>query len=92
MLGVRPAMGRIFEPAEENPGADAVVVLSHSAWQLYFERDADVLRKTLTLDGRSFSVVGVMPPGFEFPDAQTQLWVPYALGGVALRARMPPVG
>jgi predicted permease len=91
MLGVRPAMGRIFEPAEENPGADAVVVLSHSAWQLYFERDADVLRKTLTLDGRSFSVVGVMPPGFEFPDAQTQLWVPYALGGVALRARMPPV-
>jgi putative ABC transport system permease protein len=91
MLGVRAAMGRIFEPHEEDAGSDAVVVLSHALWERSFARDADVLQQSLTLDGRSYSVVGVMPPGFEFPDAQTQLWVPFALGGFALRARIPPL-
>jgi hypothetical protein len=43
------------------------------------------------LDGRDFSVVGVMPAGFQFPDAQTELWTPLALGGFILRARMAPI-
>jgi predicted permease len=91
MLGVRPALGRLFEPHEEKPGADAVVVLSHAAWQRHAGGAVDVVGTHLTIDGRSVSVVGVMPPGFEFPDAQTELWLPYVLGGFMLRARMPPI-
>jgi predicted permease len=87
MLGVSPLRGRTFESREETPGADGVVVLSYSTWQRYFGGAPDVLSRSLTLDGRSFAVVGVMPSDFQFPDPQTQLWIPYALSGAG--ARLP---
>ena len=89
MLGVRPRIGRTFERQEEMTGADAVVVLSQAAWQRYFGGSQDVLGQSLTLNGRSFSVIGVMPEGFQFPDPQTLIWIPYALGGS--RARLSPI-
>jgi putative ABC transport system permease protein len=89
MLGVRPRIGRTFEAREETPGADAVVVLSHRAWRRYFGGMPDVLDQSVTLDGRSYSVIGVMPESFQFPDPQTQIWIPYALG--AARARLAPI-
>jgi putative ABC transport system permease protein len=91
MLRVRPAIGRIFESREETPGADSVVVLSHRFWQRQFAASPDAIGQNMTLDGKSYSIVGVMPAGFYFPDPQTELWLPYALGGSALRARMSPV-
>jgi predicted permease len=79
VLGVAPMKGRTFDPGEDKAGADAVVVLSFPAWQKYFAADPDILTRTLTLDGRGYTVVGVMPRGFEFPDSQTEAWVPFVL-------------
>jgi len=89
MLGVRPRIGRTFELREETPGTDAAVILSHAVWQQYFGGRTDVLGQSLVLDGRSFAVIGVMPNGFQYPDPQTQVWTPYALG--ATRARLQPI-
>jgi putative ABC transport system permease protein len=80
MLGVHAQIGRTFDTQEETPGKDAVVVLSHLAWQRYFGGTREILDRSLTLNGRRYSVIGVMPEHFEFPDLQTQLWIPYALG------------
>jgi len=77
MLGARPLLGRLFQDHEETPGADAVVILSHSAWQRYFAARADILGRILPLDGRGYTVVGVMPQGFAFPDSQSVFWIPF---------------
>ena len=77
MLGIRPIVGRIFEPKEEVSGGDAVIILSYPLWQRAFAGAADVVGRSLTLDGRAYTVVGVMPRGFDFPDAQSQFWVPF---------------
>ncbi len=91
MVKARALVGRVFEPHEETAGADAVVVLSHAAWQRLFGGASSVLDESLILNGRSYAVIGVMPPEFQFPDAQTQLWIPYALTGPEARARVPPI-
>lgn len=82
-LGVKPLLGRAFEPAEEGrSGVTApVVVLSHSFWRDHFGSDPQVLGKTLNLDGKGRTVVGVMPPGFTYPEGihnpgGASLWVP----------------
>ena len=87
MLGAQPVLGRAFTPEEDQPGRDRVIVLSDAAWQRYFGRDPAVLGKTLTFNGNTFSggvalgedytVVGVMPPDFRFPDDNTQFWTPF---------------
>jgi putative ABC transport system permease protein len=77
MLGVSPLLGRPFTASEESVGADAVVVLSHTAWQRYFNSDPSIIGRVASLDGRGRTIVGVMPDGFEFPDAHVQYWIPY---------------
>jgi len=77
MLGAVPLIGRTFEPREAAAGADGVVILSFTAWQRYFNGAPQALGRHLRLDDRSYEVVGVMPPAFQFPDAQTQFWVPF---------------
>jgi putative ABC transport system permease protein len=77
MLGVPPMFGRSFEAREEAAGADAVVVLSHSAWQRHFNSDPGIVGRVVALDGRGRSVIGVMPATFAFPDTQVQYWIPY---------------
>jgi predicted permease len=89
MLGVRPALGRIFVTAEETPAADPVLVLSYTTWQQYFGGQADVLGRSISVDGHASTIVGVMPQTFQFPDAQTQVWVPYTLG--PRLARVAPI-
>src|SRR5437762_5619602 len=74
-LRARPALGRLFNSDEDKPGAPAVVLLSHGLWQDRFGGAADILNQAITLDGRVFTVIGVMPAGFAFPN-QTDLWVP----------------
>jgi predicted permease len=76
VLGVQSAIGRRIVPDDDQPGKDNVVVLSHGFWQRRFGSDADVVGKTITLNRNSFTVVGVMPPDFEFPDERAELWVP----------------
>ena len=62
--GVRPIIGRLFEPGEDEPGADAQrVLLSHGLWTRRFGEDPGIVGRTITLDGRSTTVLGVFRPG-----------------------------
>ncbi|MEX2299831.1 MAG: ABC transporter permease, partial [Bryobacterales bacterium] len=79
MLGVEPALGRGFRVEDESPQNERVVVLSHGLWQRRFGGRADVLGKTLRLDGEMFTVIGVMPQGFGFPTFwanRAEMWTP----------------
>jgi putative ABC transport system permease protein len=77
LLGVNPVRGRGFTAEEEQPGRDRVAILSHSLWQRHFGADPDILNKTILLSGEPNVVVGIMPPGFQFPE-KTELWKPLA--------------
>ena len=66
-LGVAAAVGRTLRPADDIPGHEKVVVLSHGLWQRRFGGDPGVVGRTLTLNGEPFTVVGVIGPGFPLP-------------------------
>ena len=71
LLGVKPALGRVFEPGDEDASA---VVISHGLWQSQFGGDAAVLGRTINLNGAPYTIIGVMPPTFYFPSRDKQLW------------------
>jgi putative ABC transport system permease protein len=75
VLGVPCALGRGFAADEGSPGRDGVVVLGDELWRSRFAADPGVIDATVTLDGVSRTVVGVMPPGFDFPNG-ADLWLP----------------
>jgi putative ABC transport system permease protein len=79
ILGVQPALGRVFSADEDQLGKEHVAVLSDSLWRRHFNRDPAVLNRNITLNGESFTVVGVMPPNFFFPVHESELWVPWAM-------------
>ncbi|MGA2183806.1 MAG: ABC transporter permease [Bryobacteraceae bacterium] len=76
VLGVPVEIGRAFEPGEDRPGKDNVVVLSHALWTTRFAGDPQVVGRVITLNGVDRVVVGVMPATFSFPSARVQLWMP----------------
>jgi putative ABC transport system permease protein len=80
LLGVRPALGRVFSPEEDQPSSAPVVVLSDSLWQRRFASDPQIVGRQVTLGDRSTTVLGVMPPGFEFPveEDKSEYWMPVA--------------
>ena len=67
LLGAPPALGRWFLPEEERPGGADAVILSHRAWQQYFQSDANIIGRSVQLNNAAFTIVGVMPPAFQFP-------------------------
>src|SRR6266702_3176152 len=73
VLQVRPEIGHCFAPAEERT---PLALLSHGLWVTSFGRDSGILGRAISLDGRSFTVVGVMPAGFQFPNEDVQVWTP----------------
>ncbi|HEY6399821.1 MAG TPA: ABC transporter permease, partial [Blastocatellia bacterium] len=78
LLGVNPALGRAFVAEEEQQGAK-VVVMSHELWQGKFQGDPNLIGKTITLDEQAQTVIGIMPPGFQFPpnaSNRIDLWTP----------------
>ena len=75
LLGVQPALGRTFAGSDDNPSAARVVVLHYSIWKNRFHSDASLIGKTIALSGEGYTVIGVMPPGFDFP-AGAELWTP----------------
>ena len=77
VIDVAPRLGRGFTAEEERPGSDRVVILSHALWQRRFGGDPGILNKTISLSGASNTVVGIMPPGFQFPE-NTDMWRPLA--------------
>ena len=76
MLEAPPLMGRLLEPREEAAGLDRVAVISYSMWQRRLGADDAILGKTIVLDGIQYEVVGVMRPGFQFPNADAEFWTP----------------
>src|SRR5215218_5161458 len=78
LLGVEPQIGRVFTAAEDQPGAQRVVLLSYALWQRRFGGGPGIVGQSLTLDGESYVVVGVMPARFQFPSSDDQAWVPIA--------------
>ncbi|MFY9609352.1 MAG: ABC transporter permease [Blastocatellia bacterium] len=76
LLKAAPAHGRVFTGDEDKAGANPVVVLSHGLWQRRFGEDPNIIDQAVTFDGRVFTVIGIMPPGFEFPGRGTELWTP----------------
>jgi predicted permease len=99
MLGVQPALGRMFSEEEDQPGRDHVVMISDTLWKRRFAADPEIVRKTITLNGDSYEVVGVLPANFHFPHLshlyamniaaeRPELWKPFALQP----QEMSPVG
>jgi len=78
-LGVRPALGRVFTPDEDRAGGAPAVILSYRLWQRRFGADRQVIGRPITLDDKSYTVIAIMPPGFDFPGEQ-DLWAPLASG------------
>ncbi len=76
-LQVAPQLGRFITRADDVAGGPPVAVLSHRLWRRQFAERPDIVGETVTLDGAPVTVIGVMPPGFAFPDNEGLLWLPF---------------
>jgi putative ABC transport system permease protein len=82
LLGVQPLIGRSFLPEEDRPGGPPAVILSHSLWKRRYGGAHSILGKSVVLDEKSYTVVGVMPEGFQVPGEfhiPQELWLPFQL-------------
>jgi predicted permease len=79
VLGVGAQLGRTFRPGEDRPGKDNLVILSHAFWLDKFGDDPEIIGQMIMLGGIGRRVIGVMPPGFAFPDSTAQFWIPLHL-------------
>jgi putative ABC transport system permease protein len=86
-LGVEAALGRTFTADEDQPGVEPVALLSHGYWQTRYGADPAIVGRSILLNGVPRTVVGVMPPGFTFPDSDVRFWVPNAFTPEALTLR-----
>jgi putative ABC transport system permease protein len=86
MLGVQPLLGRTFAEGEDQPGKDQVTVLSYALWQSQFGGDLSIVGRTIDLNAKPHTVIGVMRPNYRFPSA-AQLWVPLPMDskGIGMR-------
>ena len=79
VLGVEPMLGRLFSPAEDTPGAGNTVILSYPLWKNRYGGDTRIVGRPVQLNGSSFTVLGVMPRGFDFFGGKELLWTPLGL-------------
>jgi predicted permease len=86
-LRTNAAMGRLFNAEDDQAGGAHVVVMSDGLWKTRFASDVQMVGKTIVLDGQGYTVIGVMPPRFHFPDPDDQLWVPLGLSAADLNDR-----
>ena len=78
MLGVKPALGRLFSAEEDTPGRERVALLTFGFWKTQMAADAAVVGRDIQLNGQAYTVVGVLPDGFTF-GGDTNMWLPLAL-------------
>jgi putative ABC transport system permease protein len=77
LLGVKPELGRNILPEEDKPGpVHHVVILSHGVWMANFGGDPEIVGKQIWLNNAQYTIIGVMPRGFIFPNRETQIWTP----------------
>src|SRR5215470_14032791 len=74
-LGTKPVLGRTISAEDDRPGGSPVALISYGLWQKHFGGNANVLNESLNLDGRSYDIIGVMPPGFDVPGI-ADVWIP----------------
>jgi putative ABC transport system permease protein len=86
VLGVAPVQGRGFTTEEEQQGNDGVAVLGHGLWQRRFGGDPGMVGRTVQMNEQEFTVVGIAPPGFDFP-VESDVWIPLAPGEEIREAR-----
>jgi putative ABC transport system permease protein len=79
LLGVSPVLGRAFVDDDARAGADAQLVLGDAIWRSRFNADPAVIGQQVRFSDRTYTVIGVMPRGFAFPDATTEAWRPYVM-------------
>jgi putative ABC transport system permease protein len=77
MLGVQPIIGRGFAPGEDQPGVAKTAILEYDIWQTRFGSDTSLIGRSLILNNEPHEVIGVLPPNFEFPIAENDIWLPY---------------
>ncbi|HEV2688219.1 MAG TPA: ABC transporter permease, partial [Bryobacteraceae bacterium] len=80
MLGVKPMLGRVFEPADDSRNAPAIAILGNRLWREYFQADPKLIGAPIQLNGQAFTVIGVLPPDFRLP-AWADLWLPQGHAG-----------
>ena len=76
-LGVQPAYGRVFDSADDRPQADATVMLSWGLWKRRYGGDTSIIGRQISLDGKPYTVIGIMPSWFAYPDVQAQVWTAF---------------
>ncbi len=87
LLGVQPALGRMFVEEEDKPGANRVVMINYNLWQQRYGGQPDIIGRGLVLNGEKYEVVGVMPRGFQFMNSKVGIWVPIAFTSELLQSR-----
>ncbi len=78
VLGVKPILGRTFSAAEDQADGNRVAVISHSLWETRYGGNPAILGKMMTLDGKDYSIIGVLPAGFRFSTTPEDVWTPLA--------------
>jgi predicted permease len=76
VLGVRPAYGRLFSAEDDSANANATVILAWNLWKRRFAGDPTMIGKNILLDGEAYTVIGILPASFSYPDPETQIWTP----------------
>ncbi len=74
-LGIKPVLGRVFSADEDRPGGPPVALISYAFWQNHFAGSPGAIGQSLNLDGKTYTLLGVMPPGFDLPGA-AEIWLP----------------
>jgi len=86
LMGIRPVVGRTFLPEEDRAGGPRVILLSRGLWVRRYGANPQIVSKTIQLSGEKYTVIGVLPPGFDFPDP-VDVWVPMAFSAEQWRQR-----
>ena len=76
MLGVHPVVGRLFDANDDRPEANATVILSWGLWKRRYGGDPALIGRTLLVDAKPYTVIGVLPAWFRYPDTRVQMWTP----------------
>jgi putative ABC transport system permease protein len=87
VLQMPPLLGRTFTARDDEPGAAPVIVLSYSTWQRMFGGNASVIGRSILIDDRATTIVGVMPSAFRFPDRDAEFWIPSGFPGALRQSR-----
>jgi predicted permease len=87
LLGINPILGSSFLPTDDQPGAPKVTIISYRMWADRYGADRNIVGREILLDGQKYTIVGVMPSGFQFLEPEIALWVPIAFSKEELAAR-----